>query len=215
MLIFITDRRDFGRAVSAILRKKGIFLIQCPLEVALFTCERYDTGGVVLDAVTDLSAAERLCAALRQAYPPMPIAVIAAKEQCPDLPADRILRDMGDTVILADAAEQFYQVDCGWNLPVFSFYYLSVGITPDSAVYMGYPLSLSPTEHMLLRCLFYRYPHVTSADELLTLCFDRAQSAANLSVHISNINRRAAQLDPRPLIVNVYGKGYRLRHGLN
>lgn len=214
MLVFITDRRDFGRTVSAILRKKGIFLIQCPLEVALFTCERYDTGGVILDAVKDLSLAERVCDQLRQTYPPMPIAVIASAEQCPSLPADRILRDIGDTSRLADDAEHFYCVDCGWNVPVFSFYYLSMGVDPDSTVYMGYPLHLSPTEHMLLRCLFYRYPRLTSVDELLTLCFDRAQNAANLSVHISNINRRAAQLDPRPLIVNAYGKGYRLRDGL-
>ena len=214
MLVLITDRRDLGRTLSANLRKKGIFLIQCPNEVALFTCERYDTGGVLLDAVPDLLSAERLGTQLRQSYPEIPISVIAAKDQIPALPADRILRDDPDISLLADAAEQFYRVDCGWTLPVLSFYRLSMGVDVGSAVYMGYPLHLSPTEHMLLRCLLYRYPKITSADELLTLCFDNAQGVANLSVHISSINRRAAQLDPRPLIVNAYGKGYRLRDGL-
>ncbi len=215
MLILITDRRDFGRTLSAHLREGGIFLIQCPTEVALFTCEHYDTGGVVLDASTDLHAAELLCASLRKHYPALPIAVIALPEQIPELEAERVLRDRGVPADTADEIAAFYRVDCGWNLPVFSVYRLSTGIQPGSAVYMGYPLRLPPAEHMLLRFLFYRISQVTSVQEILTVCFpDGTQSRATVSVHVANINRLAAEIDPRPLIVNVYGKGYRLRDGL-
>jgi len=190
-------------------------MIQCPTEVALFTCERYDTGGVLLDAVPELSAAERICAQLRNAYPEMPIAVITSPTQTPNLQAESILRDRGDLSALAASVTDFYQTTCGWHFSTFSVYRLSMGVEANSTVYMGYPLHLTPTEHTLLRCLFYRSPHLTCADELLTLCFpDGKQGKANLAVHIANINRKASLIYPTPLIVNVYGKGYRLRDGL-
>ena len=79
---------------------------------------------------------------------------------------------------------------------------------------MGYPLPLSPRESTILRCLLYRYPHLTPTDELMSLCFpDERINIENLFVHISVINQRAMKIDPRPLIVNTYGKGYRLRDG--
>ena len=80
---------------------------------------------------------------------------------------------------------------------------------------MGYPLPLSQTEHRILRCLFYRSPHLTSAIDLMSLCYPLGeQSISNLAVQIRRINERASKIDPRPLIVNVYGKGYVLREDL-
>ncbi len=215
MLVLITDRRDFGRTLASRLRESGIFMIRCPAEIALFTCERYDTGGVLLDAVPDLPLAERLCAALRNTYPELPIAVIATSFQMPNLKAESILRDVGDIPTLAEEVMDFYRVDCGWRFSALSVYRLTVGTDRLQTRYMGYPLLLTPTEHTLLRCLFYRSPRVTCSDELLMLCFpDGKQKASNLAVHIASINRKAAAIDPSPLIVNVYGKGYRLRDGL-
>ena len=80
---------------------------------------------------------------------------------------------------------------------------------------MGYPLPLSPRERTILRCLFYRYPRLTPTDELMSLCFpDELITIDNLFLHIGVINQHALKIDPRPLIVNVYDKGYLLREGL-
>ncbi len=211
MLLLITDRYEFGRTLAARLRESGIFLIQSPTETAEFSCERYDIGGVILDCIPDLQRGERLCAALRAEYPPMPIAAIVHPDTFPDLAVERLLRGEDESVLAAEALD-FCVRDCGWRLSTLSTYQLSVGLTPKETVYVGYPLLLSPREHTILRCLFYRSPRLTSADELMTLCYaDEGQSISNIAVHIRNINRRAAQFDPRPLIVNVYSKGYRLR----
>lgn len=215
MLVFVTDRRDFGRTLASLLRERGIYMIQCPTEVALFTCERYDTGGVLLDAVSDLRLAGQLCAQLRQTYPEIPIAIIASPLQEPDLQVERILRDTEDLQSLAQTVSDFYRVDCGWSFDVFSVYHLTVGIDRKQTVYMGYRLMLTPSEHTVLRYLFYRAPRVTAAEELLAVCFpDGTQGKANLAVHVASINKKAALLYPTPLIVNHYGKGYRLRDGL-
>ena len=49
----------------------------------------------------------------------------------------------------------------------------------------------------------------------MSLCYPcEYKSISNLAVQIHEINRHAMKIDPRPLIVNVYGKGYRLRDGI-
>ena len=86
---------------------------------------------------------------------------------------------------------------------------------PAETYYMGYPLPLTAREHSILRCLFYRAPYVTSKIDLMELCYpEGTQSLQNIVVQIRQINQKAARIDRRPLIVNVYGKGYRLRDGI-
>ncbi len=215
MLILITDRRSFGKELGTCLRQSGIFLVQCPTETAQFTCERYDTGGVLLDTV-GAPAAETLCNRLRLTYPELPIAAIIPNGQRTDLQIERILYEDGSLDRLAQQAIRFYKADCGWCSSPLSLYRLTVGQDRRDTVYMGYPLTLTSTEHLLLRYLLYRMPQITEANELLAVCFaDGTQKKANLNVHIANINRKAAAIHPSPLVVNVYGKGYRLRDGLN
>ena len=60
MLILITDRRDLGKELASILMDQGIFTFECPLETGAFFCEEKDTGGVLLDCVTDLKQGEAL-----------------------------------------------------------------------------------------------------------------------------------------------------------
>ena len=212
MLIVVTDSPKTRAWLLPRLAEHGIYAFLCPFETAAFHCDKKDTGGVLLDCVTALSCGEQLCAELRSKYPEMPIGAVLAPSAIPDLAVNRLIRDHGD---IFDDVLDFCIKSCGWNTARLTTYALTVEDDPDQTVYMGYRFPLTPREHTILRCLFYRAPRVTTADDLLTLCFSDAHlSAANLSTHISSINRRARELDPRPLIVNVYGKGYRLRDGI-
>ncbi len=213
MLVLITDRPTITRALQEALTARGVYLFHEPSETGAFICAKKDTGGVILDCVPDLARGEALCRTIRAADPDMPIAVIVPPESVPDLPADRILRD-GSVASLCDAAWAFC-LSCGWRERPFSTFELSIGLRPDQTVYMGYPFPLSPREHALLRCIFYRSPAPTSADDLMSLCYaNECLGISNVGVTVHAINRRAAEIDPRPLIVNVYGKGYRLRDGI-
>ncbi|MBQ9784940.1 MAG: winged helix-turn-helix domain-containing protein [Clostridia bacterium] len=213
MLVLITDRPLIARTLREFLHTRGVYLFRAPTETGAFVCNQKDTGGVILDCVPNLARGEALCRALRDAEPDMPIAVIVPRESLPDLPADRILRD-GSLPSLCDEAWQFC-IGCGWRERPFSTFELSVGLSPDETFYMGYLLPLSPREHALLRCLFYRSPSPTTADDLLSLCCpDERIGISNVAVTVHAINKRAAAIDPRPLIVSVYGKGYRLRDGI-
>ena len=213
MLLLITDRPLLARVLTERLSENDIFLFRAPLETARMICDRRDTGGVILDCVGARESSEALCRDLRMRYSEMPIAAIVPPKVLADLPVDMLLRD-GDLEAICDGALEFCRL-CGWRHETLRVHDLSVGNTPEHVYYMGYPLTLAPREYAILRCLFYRMPRLTSADELMSLCFPGARiGIANLSVQIASINRRATEIDPRPLIVNVYGKGYRLREGL-
>ena len=76
-------------------------------------------------------------------------------------------------------------------------------------------MPLSGTQHTVLRFLLYRAPLITPIDDILELCFpDGNTSVRSLTSLFHVINKRAALIDPRPLIESVYGKGYRLRDGI-
>ena len=213
MLILITDRRDLGKSLSSELMDQGIFTFECPLETGAFFCEEKDTGGVLLDCVTDLKKGEALCRQLRRTYPELPILALTEPEAIPDLEADTLLRDASIEALLPHVLD--FCRCCGWSNEPLSSYFLTVGETPDKVFYMGYPLLLPPKAFRILQCLFYRYPALTSTEDLLTLCYpDGRKTAGNLAVQIHCINQCAAKIDPRPLVVNRYGKGYRLRRGI-
>ena len=214
MLLLISDRTELRQALTRLLASSGLFVFDVPLEVGEFYCRQKDTGGVVLDCIPDRSGASSLCRALRSAYPELPILTITAQEYPTDMPSDCSLSDT-DAESLSSRILEFYKTVCGWRETPLSTFSLTVGPTPEEIVYMGYPLVLSKTEHTILRCLLYRSPSITSADDLMSLCYPTGrQNISNLAVQIRRINRRASLIDPRPLIVNVYGKGYRLRDGI-
>ncbi len=214
MLILVTDDARSRAEIRPKLAKHGIYTYVCPFETGEFYCDKKDTGGVLLDCIANLPRAEVLCAALRKRYPDMPICAIVSPISLPNLQVHRLIREDGD--IFEDVLD-FCIRNCGWRTERLTTNTLTLEDDPAKTVYMGYKLPLTAREHTILRCLFYRSPRVTSAGDLLSLCFSDAGtglSVANLPTHIANINRRARELDPRPLIVNVYGKGYRLRDGV-
>ncbi len=214
MLLVITDRRELGKELAALLSESGIFTLECPLETGAFYCDAKDTGGVVLDCLPDLKKGEALCKKLRNAYPQMPILAIVPDNSFPDLEADRILREAPLPALLPSILD-FCRSLCGWIEEPLSTFFLTVGNSPEEVFYMGYPLLLSPKAFLILRCLFYRHPKLTSTADLMSICYPGGRErAGNLAVQIHAINQAAEKIDPRPLVVNVYGKGYRLRDGI-
>jgi DNA-binding response OmpR family regulator len=214
MILVITDRRHLGKQLAADLCAQGIFTFECPPETGAFYCETKDTGGVILDCIPDLMAAEALCQALRSSYPQLPIFAIVPKESVPNLEADRLSRTTDPQKLFQEILD-FCTTACAWSPKPLSSYFLTVGNTPEEIIYMGYPMPLSHRAHRILQCLFYRYPKITSADDLMSLCYpDGKEQIGNLAVQIHHINQAAAKIDARPLVVNVYKQGYKLRDGI-
>ena len=212
MLLIITDREGWAAHLSPLLLENGIYHLCVPASFAAFACEREDTGAVILDCVPSLSRGEHICADLKRRYPVLPVAIVASPEARPNAHADAVLRD-GNLDTLCENIASLCHAN-GWSAAPLSTYYLRL-TPPDRADYMGLPLSLSPAEFRILHCIFYRSPHPTDSEHLVALCADEgASSEESLAVLIHRINQKAAEIDPRPLVVNEYGKGYRIRDGI-
>ena len=212
MLLIITDREGWASRLSPILLENGIYHLCVPMSFGTFSCEREDTGAVILDCVPSLSRGEHICADLKQRYPNMPIAIVASPKSIVNARADAILRD-GNLNTLCENILSVCHAN-GWTFAPLSTYYLRLA-PPDCAEYMGLSLSLSPAEFRILHCIFYHSPRPTSTELLVALSAgEGAKNETALAVLIHRINQKAAKIDPRPLIVNEYGKGYRLRDGI-
>ncbi len=212
MLLIITDREGWASHLSPLLLKSGIYHLCVPLSFGTFICEREDTGAVILDCVPSLSLGEHICADLKRRYTALPVAIVAAPEAMVNAHADAVLRD-GNLDALCENILSLCRAN-GWASLPLSTYYLRL-MPPDRAEYMGLPLSLSPAEFRILHCVFYRSPRPTSTEHLVALSAgEGATSESSLAVLIHRINQKAAKIDPRPLIVNEYGKGYQLREGI-
>ena len=209
MILLVSDRQTVrGLPVSHFL-PAGIFTYSCPTETARFFAREKKISGAILDGVPNLPAAERLAADLRAEYPDLPMLLIAAQNDLPNAPAE-MLRDRGSLSELANGMLTFIRETVGWQYD-FSTFSLSLPLGSNNATLFGYPLPLSGREIAILRCLFAFAPDTVPADDLLLLCFPEGkQKAANLSVQISRVNRRAALLGIPNLILSEYGKGYRL-----
>ena len=207
MLIFITDRKHHFKALTDRLRRSGIYLLHTSTDTALFTCDQKDTGAVLLDCVTSYQRAESICHELRLLYPDLPIGVIVPKNSITAMLADMILYE-DDPALFFDKALDFC-TSHGFMTSTLSTDTVSVDVHGNNVRYLGYPMELPPRAAELLRCLVYRYPRPTSADDLMSLCFpEEGLSISNLTVTIYTINRIAAEISPVPLIINVRGKGY-------
>ena len=192
----------------------GIFAYYTPLETARFFCDSKDVCGAIVDGVPHLSLAENLVFELRCAYPELPILLIVPQQGLPNASAEIAYYREQDPHGLMVCCMDFVRDQVGWGRSL-STYTLSIQKDSTDALLLGYPLHLSPRESAILRCLFAFAPKVVTADDLLLLCFpEGTQLVANLSVHISHINRRAAEIGLSPLIVSEYGKGYRLNRAV-
>ncbi len=81
----------------------------------------------------------------------------------------------------------------------------------SKAEFLGFDMSLSKTEYRIIR-LFTNYPELEfSKKALLHLCFKDSHIADqnNVSVHISNINKKFIYLGGRQLVISSEGR-YRL-----
>ena len=214
MLLLISDQKEFGNNLVDFLFRSGIYCLLSPLETGEFFCREMDTGGVILDCQPRASqgAGIALANTLKGLYPEMPLAVIWEQRRTPppDI-ASLVLEPSDENVDLHGELLRFCYETCGWFDHPLSTALLTVGRDPKDTRYLGYRLKLSPTEHEILRFLFYRSPALTSTQALCYLCSPlRPFSKSTLYVLIRRINRRAHEFFPAPLIVNEYGKGYRL-----
>lgn len=213
MFIIITDQTTLGKRLSQVLENEGVFTYVTPLETALFYCREKDIGGVLLDACQNQKDAEAICRTLRRSYPALPILMLAHPRQIVNAPADGILR-YTDEQSLADPLFDFCYTVCGFPKKTMTTFYLSMGSDPQDVLYMGYPMPLPNRAYQILRCLLYRAPGNVPVQDLLELCYVEGGSATNVAVQIHTINAEAKRIDPRPLVIYEYKKGYRIRDGI-
>ncbi|MBQ8207787.1 MAG: winged helix-turn-helix transcriptional regulator [Clostridia bacterium] len=93
-----------------------------------------------------------------------------------------------------------------------NYKHLRLGNDRHSALYLGYPLELSPAEYRILLYLCGCGDKTVSVDNILGSCFAESYRMVetNIRSHISDINRKAKALGGRRLILSVRGEGYRL-----
>ena len=217
MLLLITDQKELGNALVDFLFQKGIYCLLSPLETGEFFCREMDTGGVILDCQPQhrQSAGFALANTLKGLYPEMPLAVLWKQRRTPPPEATLLLEPDKEGDDLFEKIRHFCLEDCGWIEEPLSSVFLQVGKDPKDTMYLGQPFHLSPIENEVLRFLFYRSPSPTATRALCYLCSPlRPFSKNTMYVLIRRINRRAKKIFPLPLIVNEYGKGYRLRNVL-
>lgn len=215
MFLYVSQRKAYSKLILDALTKTGAFLMLSSPDTACFYCRKKETGGVILDCVTDPKITQNLCEQLRAMYPAIPIAAIVSGNTVPDLCADIVVRDTGEPSVLIEQLRVFLTKTCAWTAYSLSTYSLTVHSDPSlPAFYMGSPLNLSPKEHRLLYCLFYRAPRPTTVDDLLDLCYHgESCSLATFNTLIRRINRQAAEIYPPTLIIRE-GDYYRLRDGI-
>ena len=212
MLVLISERFSEFAEVAERLTDRGIFLLHCPLETAEFVCDKYDTGGVLLDLTERPREGVELFLRLREIYPEMPIAAICDKKRFPWIAFDCVIK-RGDSEQMERDILSFCLLTCRFYVGAIAGAELS--ILQKNVCYSGQLITLSARQHRVLRCLAYRYPRVVEKGDLLSMCFPtELLTPSDLAVLIHGINERAAKNGHQPLIVNVYGKGYRIREGL-
>ena len=212
MLLIITDREGWISHLSPILLENNIYHLCVPLSFGTFICEREDTGAVILDCAPSLSRGEHICQDLKRRYPDMPLAIVASAQAVVNAPADAVFRDENPHTLCENILSFCFAN--GWSNKSLSTYYLRMG-TQNRVDYMGASMTLSPSEYRILHCIFYHSPKPTGTELLLALLgSEGAKTETALAVLIHRINQKAAEIDPRQLIINEYGKGYRLRDGI-
>lgn len=83
----------------------------------------------------------------------------------------------------------------------------SLTITADGDVLLlGYPLSLTKNELCILHCITSRFPEYSAERDILS--FGRSIALKSIPVHINAINRKAARISGRRLIVSKRNTGY-------
>ena len=212
MLLIITDREGWTSHLSPRLLENNIYHLCVPSSFGTFVCEREDTGAVILDCVPSLTRGEHICADLKQRYPNMPVAIVASQKAIVNAHTDAVFREENRDMLCENILSFCFAN--GWSKKPLSTFYLRMG-EQNRVDYMGASFMLSPSEYRILHCIFYHSPRPTSTALLLSLlASEGAKTESALAVLIHRINQKAAEVDPRPLIVNEYGKGYRLRDGI-
>lgn len=212
MLIFLTDRKTAGLELTRRLNDAGLTVLTERTVAAEYLCRERTMGALLIDGIPDPTAANTLCARMRDEYPELPIALILGADAVADTVADCVIRAESATGIAQEVLE-FCRAH-GWT-PELSTFALLLTADPADTRLLGYRMPLSPREHQVLRLIYLRAPETVSRNELLAVCLPEGlQRAENLTVHVNHINTKAKSITGLPLIESVYGKGYRLRAGI-
>lgn len=90
-----------------------------------------------------------------------------------------------------------------------AFFYSGVYLSSRQLIIYGSSIDLTESELMIMRCLILAGDCYRSAKQIASYCCRENQNDGNIRVQICNINKKAVQKLPRPLVETKHGYGYR------
>lgn len=90
-----------------------------------------------------------------------------------------------------------------------AFFYPGVYLSSRQLIVYGSIIDLTASELMIMKCLILAGDCYRSAKQIASYCCRENQNDGNIRVQIYNINRKAVQKLPRPLVETKHGYEYR------
>ncbi len=203
MLLTLSDNTELLRRFEAIYFSESIFSLFSSVKNASNFVE-FETKAidfVIIDASASLKEARMARNRLRSVFPCAKIVFWASKPLSSDRnftlsSIDEILNFVGE---IAKKRKAFFDDKLFKIVP-----------HDTNARLLGYPLRLTKNEHKILLLLASETGREFSCSEILSLAFPFSQNLSNnqLAVHICNINKKAALISGRKLILNPHKNGY-------
>ncbi len=211
MLCLVYDDPARYPRLAELLTAQGILLFACPTDTAVQTCIKKDTGALVADCTVFPRRTKQAVDTLHRMYPEMPIAVVTdnghffADCDYHILQAEPNEEQLAYRILQFCYASDFYT----GNLKAYG---LHMAQNCNLCTYCGQLLKLTPMQFRILHCLLYLAPKQVSTYDLMQMCCPSKRcTPKSIAVQIFHINEKAAAIFPEhPLILNIYGKGYRL-----
>ena len=93
------------------------------------------------------------------------------------------------------------------NEKYITYEYLSIAKNENLVIFLGYRLTLTKTEYLILKTLVSQAPSPLSAENIAGQT-ELELSKENIAFHVSSINRKAKIISGRILIKNITKIGY-------
>jgi DNA-binding response OmpR family regulator len=198
MILLVSDNNEFNNFAHPLLEDLGYVVFHIDKAHAINTAKKYCIHAVLVFIEDKASSTSRFCAKLRNALGD--IKILTAVYKKPD--SDSVYLEIPECdrqLILPCSADdfKFSAKHCFQN--AISLGSLEMNYGRKNVYLLGYPLSLSKREYTILRMVSACHP--SRLDDCLICKFLGGISRNCLSVSVCKINKKAALITGRHLII--------------
>lgn len=202
MILLVSDNNEFNNFSLPLLEALGYIVFHTDKAHAVSTAKKYSISSVLIFADKNTATASRFCVKLRKELGNIKILTAVFKK--PD--SDSVYLEIPECnrqVILPCSADDFKLAvtRCFGSLISIGDFEINGG--RKNITLLGYKLSLSKHEYIILRLLASTHPIILK--DAFIRKFLGGISKNGLSVHICKINKKAALITGRHLIVRKDG----------